>query len=83
MLTGVAGSVAGTVSPGPGDVLDIPDAEARKWADGVRAELVDEKKQPQKRSAGQRETASVQAPERAVPPASKPKQAGATETREK
>lgn len=50
-------SIAGTdFSWAPGEVVDMPDAEAEKWCDGERAERVADapKKAPARRAAAKK-----------------------------
>jgi len=43
LLVGVVGDLAGHSSPAAGDIIDVHPRVAQQWADGERAELVDEK----------------------------------------
>lgn len=51
LLVGVGGSIGEHQNPSPGTVIEVEDAVADAWADGVRAELVEEKKAPAKKRA--------------------------------
>ncbi len=61
LLVGVVGDLAGHSSPAAGDIIDVHPRVAQQWADGERAELVDEKpdRQQVKRAGRQVETAMV------------------------
>lgn len=51
MKVGVGGIIGEHAHPKPGDVLEVEDAVAEAWADGVRAELVEQKPAAKKTAA--------------------------------
>lgn len=42
-------SVGGTPSWTPGEIYEVSDEDAAKWADGIRAEVVEEPKSNEKK----------------------------------